>query len=127
VAGGPDDTELKGWDEGEDDEVVSDLLPTTIEGVARRLRNSRGFVQLVYRESELDALWSLADLAVGKAAEHDPPPAAGPLGLEGAGPEDRLQLRALIHEAHDLAAASHPAEAADLLSEAARLCASWSP
>jgi hypothetical protein len=126
VAGDPDDSELRGWYEGEDDEVVDDLLPSTIEGVARRLRKSRGFVQLVYRESELDALWSLADLAVGKAAEHDPPEQAGPLGVEGAGQEDRRQLRDLIHEAHDLAAASHPAEAAELLSRAAEMCASWS-
>lgn len=126
MAGGSDDSELRGWDEGEDDEVVSDLLPSTIERVARRLRNSRGFVQLVYRESELDALWSLADLAVGKAAEHDPPEEAGPLGVEGAGQDDRRQLRDLIHEAHDLAAASHPAEAADLLSRAAAMCSSWS-
>lgn len=124
--GGPDDNELKGWDEGEDDEVVSDLLPATIEGIARRLRSSRGFVQLVYRESELDALWSLADLAVGKAAEHDPPEGAGPLGVEGAGPEDRRQLRDLIHEAHDLVAASRTNEAADLLTRAASLCSSWS-
>lgn len=126
MAAGPDDNELRGWDEGEDDEVVSDLLPATIEGVARRLRGSRGFVQLVYRESELDALWSLADLAVGKAAEHDPPEAAGPLGVEGAGQEDRRQLRDLIHEAHDLTAASRANEAADLLSRAARMCSSWS-
>jgi hypothetical protein len=127
VAGGPDDNELKGWDEGEDDEVVSDLLPATIEAVARRLRSSQGFVQLVYRESELDALWSLADLAVGKAAEHDPPEEAGPLGVEGAGQEDRRQLRDLIHEAHDLVAASRTHEAADLLTRAASLCSSWSP
>ncbi|MBO0893388.1 MAG: hypothetical protein J2O39_03340 [Acidimicrobiales bacterium] len=126
MAAGPDDNELKGWDEGEEDEVVSDLLPATIEGVARRLRGSQGFVQLVYRESELDALWSLADLAVGKAAEHEPPEEAGPLGVEGAGPEDRRQLRDLIHEAHDLVAASRTNEAAELLTRAASLCSSWS-
>lgn len=120
-------SELEAWDFGdEDDEVVSDLLPATIEGVARRLRRSRGFVQLVYRESELDALWSLADLAVGKAADRQPPAHAGPLGLEGAGQEDRLRLRSLIHEAHDLAAGGRTDEAADLLFGAARLCASWS-
>jgi hypothetical protein len=117
---------LSGWDDG-DDEVVSDLLPATIEGVAVRLRRSHSFVQLVYRESELDALWSLADLAVGKAADRQAPPGAGLLGVEGASPEERLQLRSLLHQAHDLAAASRPAEAADLLVEAARLCASWSP
>lgn len=43
---------------------VEELTPHTVEAVIDRLQASRDFDHLVYRESEVDALWSLADMAV---------------------------------------------------------------
>ena len=43
---------------------VEELTPHTVEEVIARLRASSDFDHLVYRESEVDALWSLADMAV---------------------------------------------------------------
>jgi hypothetical protein len=43
---------------------VEALTPRTVEDVIDRLEASRDFDHLVYRESEVDALWSLADMAV---------------------------------------------------------------
>lgn len=46
---------------------VSELEPQTLLEVARRLDVARSFEDLVYRESELDALWTLADLQARQA------------------------------------------------------------
>lgn len=43
---------------------VEELTPQTVQEVIDRLQASRDFDHLVYRESEVDALWSLADMAV---------------------------------------------------------------
>jgi hypothetical protein len=43
---------------------VEELTPQTVQQVIDRLQASRDFDHLVYRESEVDALWSLADMAV---------------------------------------------------------------
>ena len=48
----------------EDDPVIEDMSPATIAGVASRLLASDTFEELVYRECELDALWTLADIAI---------------------------------------------------------------
>ena len=45
---------------------VDELSPTVIREVARRLSVSTTFATLVYRESELDALFTLCDLEVGQ-------------------------------------------------------------
>jgi hypothetical protein len=43
---------------------VDELVPGTVEEVIDRLDASTDFDHLAYRESEVDALWSLADMAV---------------------------------------------------------------
>ncbi|HYZ03284.1 MAG TPA: hypothetical protein VFA92_17445 [Candidatus Binatia bacterium] len=42
---------------------VEELTPQTVSEVIDRLEASRDFDHLVYREAEVDALWSLADMA----------------------------------------------------------------
>lgn len=49
---------------------VEDLAPATVEAVIARLHSSTDFNHLVYREAELDALWSLADMAARRSEPH---------------------------------------------------------
>ena len=111
----------------EDDPIVSDLLPETIEGVADRLLTSDTFEKRVYRECELDALWSLADIAIEMTAlrETGVRIKAWQAIPEG-GERNLVMLRALLERAHDLTVLARPLAAAEVLREAARLCASWS-
>jgi hypothetical protein len=46
---------------------VEGLSPETVEAVIDRIHASTDFDHLVYRESEVDALWSLADMAARRA------------------------------------------------------------
>lgn len=104
---------------------IEDLLPATIEGVADRLLTSRTFEELVYRESEMDALFTLVDIAI-KTARHGneigPPPDPA---LLIASP-DLYRLRDLIFAAHDLTHEDQQDEAAALLRKAAAIARSWS-
>lgn len=98
-----------------------------MEAVASRLLVSDTFEKLVYRECELDALWSLADIAVemmtlketgNRIAAWQP--------VSDNGERNLVMLRALLEKAHDLTVAARPIEAAEVLREAAQLSASWS-
>lgn len=111
----------------EDDPIVSDLRPETIEGVANRLLTSDTFEKLVYRECEIDALWSLADIAVDMLAlrETGNRVKAWQVLPEGSD-RDLVMLRALLEEAHDFTVRAEPAAAAEVLYRASQLCASWS-
>lgn len=104
---------------------IEDLLPGTIEAVAGRLLTSSTFEELVYRESEMDALFTLVDIAI-KTARHGneigPPPDPS---LAIASP-DLYRLRDLIFSAHDLTHEDEREAAAALLREAASIARSWS-
>jgi hypothetical protein len=101
-----------------DDPVIEDLSPATIEGVATRLASSTSFAELVSRECELDALWTLCDIELtynhGGSAAAQTPGAAG-------GRETLLGLRALIGEALSALAASNLDETTRLVLQASSL------
>ena len=111
-----------------DNEPIEDLLPQTISGLASRLLVTTTFADRVYRESEMDALWTMADMAVAEMEEAErhgakimPRPE-----LPNASQANLVTLSDLIFRAHDLNADGESVKAAELLFEAARLCASWS-
>lgn len=111
----------------EDDPIIDDLLPETIEGVAARLMVSDSFEKLVYRECELDALWSLADIAIEMTALRETGHRIKAWQVLPEGSEMNLvMLRSLLERAHVLTVIAEPVQAAEVLHEAARLCASWS-
>jgi hypothetical protein len=100
--------------------AVADLRPASFESVADRLVVSTTFEELVYRESEMDALFTLVDIAVKEAerARADTLPA----GAEPSGLEQSLRaLRTLIFSAHDLSHDDRNEEAAAVLRDAAEL------
>ena len=111
----------------EDEPIIEDLLPETIEGVAARILVSNTFEERVYRECELDALWTLADIAISVEAHRETGhvPAAWQQLPEGSG-ETLVRLRSLLEQAHELAVDGGTTEAAAILHAAALLCASWS-
>jgi len=91
---------------------VQDYSPATLQAIVARLEGSTSVDHLVYRESELDALWSLLDLAVRRAQRNHES-------------EARLQeLRVLFdaaQDAHDLVGADDPSAAARRLRDIARM------
>jgi len=92
---------------------LDDILPVenfsdlTIQTLADRLQRTTGAEQCIYRESELDELWRLIDIAL-KAGSESP-----------RDPEQLHHLRDLVHRAHDLVGMENrPREAAEVLREA---------
>lgn len=84
--------------------AVADLSPETLRSIIAHLEVSTDFEHLVYRESELDAIWSIA----GFLAHREP----------DAKQRDKvLHLRGVAHRAHDLVAARLPRSAAAILRE----------
>lgn len=83
---------------------VEDLTTTAMLTVAARIAVASGFTDLIYRESEVDALWSLADIAAKTAALAAAPDAA-----------DKARLRDEIARAHDLIPDDRCEEAAEIL------------
>lgn len=100
--------------------AVADLRPASFEAIADRLVKSSTFEELVYRESEMDALFTLADIAVKdeeRARAETLPASTDPTSVEV-----RLRaLRSLIFEAHDLSHDDRNTEAARVLRDAAEL------
>jgi hypothetical protein len=90
---------------------IEELSCESLEATAQRLVSARSFEQFVYRECEMDALFSLADIAIAS------------LGAKDASADTLAQVRALIFEAHDLSHDEEMAEAAVLLRRAATLLA----
>jgi hypothetical protein len=81
--------------------IVRDLSPETLRNVIAHLEVSTDFEHLVYREAELDAIWSITEFLLGN-----------PFPNEG---EALIRLHAEVHRAHDLVAESRPHAAAALL------------
>jgi hypothetical protein len=108
--------------EGEREEpwAVADLRPASFEAIADRLLVSTTFEELVYRESEMDALFTLADIAVKE--EERARAETLPVGADPSAAEQHLRsLRTLIFEAHDLSHDDQNEEAARILRMAAEL------
>lgn len=100
--------------------VVADLRPDSFERIADRLMSSTTFEELVYRESEMDALFTLADIAVKeeeRSRAERLPARADPTAVE----EHLRALRTLIFRAHDLSHDDQNEEAAAVLRAAADL------
>ena len=81
---------------------VLDFSPETLAAIVAHLDASVAFEHLVYRESELDAIWSLTGFSL-----------RGEKDL--ARREDVATLHQAAHEAHDLLGERRPQEAADRL------------
>lgn len=113
--------QVTGLDAADDsDPTVEDLRPETIDAVADRTARSSGFSELVYRECEINALWSLADIALTAAFRRSG-------GGTAAHPPSRLaRLRELFEEAYRLLACARNAEASQVLARAAALSAAGS-
>ena len=82
--------------------AISDLSPQTLRELVAHLEVSTDFEHLVYRESELDALWSISGFAL--KFDLSPPDRAG-----------IARLHDLVLVAHDLVADGRPREAAQVL------------
>ena|SRR5271165_5423571 len=81
---------------------VVDFAPETLSNIVAHLEASTDFEHLVYREAELDAIWSL--LGFSFDSEGDPPRRKA-----------LLALRDAAHRAHDLVGQRKPFDAADCL------------
>ena len=82
--------------------AVRDFSPETLETIAAHLEVSLDFEHLVYREAELDAIWSITGFFLA----------------QNPGPELRdavWRLHQGAHRAHDLVGERRPREAAALL------------
>ena len=91
---------------------IADFSNATMLALAARLDASSAFQELIAREIELDELWRRVETAI-KAAADDPSCA-----------EVRRNLAAifqLVWQAHDLAGAERPRDAADRLRQASTL------
>lgn len=84
---------------------VEELTPSTILEVAERVAVASSFEDLIYRESEIDALWSLADIA----AKTD------------SAAQRWADLRDRIGVAHDLVPEGEVTEAAEVLRQTATM------
>jgi hypothetical protein len=114
---GPESQTAIGAPDVGEDPVIEDLSPATIEGVATRLALSTSFAELVSRECELDALWTLCDIELSYS--HGGSAATPASGSQAA--DDRntlLGLRTLIGEALSALAASNLDETTRLVLEA---------
>lgn len=81
---------------------VKDFSPATLRNIIAHLKASSSFEHLVYREAELDAIWTITGFFLVNE------PASGLFGAV-------KRLHAGIHEAHDLVADRRPGAAATLL------------
>ena len=81
---------------------VQDFSPETLQSVIAHLEASTDFEHLVYREAELDAIWTITGFFLvnePRSSERD----------------TVRRLHAGVHRAHDLVAASQPDAAAAIL------------
>ncbi len=82
--------------------AVEDFSKSTLSEIVAYLERSTNFEHLVYREAELDAVWSITGFYLG--SERNPP--------------RRLELERVhqaAHQAHDLVGARKPRDAAAVL------------
>jgi hypothetical protein len=87
---------------------IQDYTPATLQAVIAQLERSTSVDHFVYREAELDALWSLLEVAL-RTARQQHAPATEVARLEG--------LFQAVRQAHDLVAAEAPQAAAARLRE----------
>ncbi|WP_017934581.1 hypothetical protein [Nocardioides sp. Iso805N] len=88
---------------------VTELAPATLLEIAERLDEATSFEDQIYRESEIDALWTLVDIQVRQAEL-----AGDPSGLAR-----WRSLHSRLWEAHDLIPDGRCPEAAAILRELA--------
>lgn len=82
--------------------AVSDFSTETLRSVIAHLEVSTDFEHMVYREAELDAIWSITGFFLMNAGNSDQ--------------RDVVErLHAAVHEAHDLVADGRTKDAATLL------------
>ena len=81
---------------------VQDFSPETLRSVIEHLEASTEFDHLVYREAELDAIWTIT----GYFLVNEP---------RSSDRDAVRRLHAGVHQAHDFVAASRPDAAADVL------------
>ncbi len=82
--------------------TVTDFSSETLQSMIAHLEFSTAFEHLVYREAELDAMWTITGFYLRAASDSD----------------QRLQVNLLhdgAHQAHDLVAEGRPREAAAIL------------
>jgi hypothetical protein len=82
--------------------TVTDVSSETLAEMIAHLEASTEFEHLVYRESELDAVWSIT----GFALKYE----SNPIRREAI-----ARLHEIAHVAHDLVADQRPKEAAEIL------------
>ena len=82
--------------------TVTDVSPETLREIIAHLEASTGFEHLVYRESELDAVWSITGFALKYESN-------------AIRREAIARLHEIAHVAHDLVADRRPQEAAEML------------
>lgn len=87
---------------------VDDMSDLTLQTLVDRLQSSKTDEHFIYRETELDELWRLLDMAIrGEDKENH------------RSEEQLRQMRAAVHRAHDLVGMEgKPVEAAEALREA---------
>src|SRR5215510_9342952 len=82
--------------------TVTDFSPQTLRNIIAHLEVSTEFEHLVYREAELDAIWSITGFFLKSERDSDQ--------------RDIVErLHKAAHKAHDLVADGRAAEAATLL------------
>ena len=81
---------------------VQDFSPDTLRSVIEHLNVSTDFEHLVYREAELDAIWTITGFFLADEADSSRREAV-------------QDLHTCVHKAHDLVADRRPAAAAMLL------------
>jgi hypothetical protein len=86
----------------EDIVSVRDFSPETLREMIEHLEASTEFEHLVYRESELDAVWSITGFALKYESD-----AIQRTNL--------VRMHEIAHVAHDLVADRRPKEAAEIL------------
>jgi hypothetical protein len=91
---------------------IADFSNATMLALAARLERSTAFQELIAREIELDELWRRVETAI-KAVADDPSASEARRTL--------ARIFELVWQAHDLAGAEHPLEAAARLRQASTL------
>jgi hypothetical protein len=81
---------------------ITDFSPEILGDIIAHLEVSTDFDHLVYREAELDAIWSITAFALKYESDSNRRQAAA-------------KLHAIAHLAHDLVASRRPGEAAAVL------------
>jgi len=91
---------------------IEDFSEATILALAARLERSTAFQELIAREIELDELWRRVETGI-KAVADDPAATVARRSLQA--------IFELVWQAHDLAGAERPLEAAARLRQATTL------